>query len=79
MGNQTKLRVYVDFNSRDEGGNIAINVGTPAHEYLKAILVTGLSIVLFDETLEVEARVEWNKDFDTWVGVPDWQTIHHLI
>jgi hypothetical protein len=79
MKDQINIRIYVDFNSRDEDSNIAINTGIPDHEHLKKILTDGLFVILFDETLEVDARVKWNEIIGMWVGIPDWKSKHHII
>ena len=78
MKSEVNIRISVDFNSRDEDGNIAINAGIPEHEYLRSRLADGLLVILFDETLEVSACVKWNEDIGMWVGVPDWKTVHHV-
>ena len=79
MKDQTKIRISVDFNSRDENSNIAINTGIPDQVYLKDKLIDGLPVILYDETLEVSACVKWNEDIGMWVGIPDWKSIHHII
>jgi hypothetical protein len=79
MKDQTKIRISVDFNSRDENSNIVINTDIPDQEYLKDKLIDGLLVILYDETLEVSACVKWNEDIGMWVGIPDWKSIHHII
>ena len=68
------MRVYVDFNSRDDEGNIIINLdGQP--DDVRASVVEASFVTLYDEELEVEALLQKSKQFDQWlVGVPNWST-----
>lgn len=71
-----KIRIYVDFNSRDEDDNIFISLlGKPnENNDFKNRLVKGLLVVLYDEELEVEAQLGWSDEFNMWLGIPDWST-----
>jgi hypothetical protein len=78
MKTRTRVRVYVDFNSLDEVGNININTNVSGQESLQSVLTDGLSVILYDETLEVNAVAKWNQDVGMWVGVPDWSSKCHI-
>jgi len=72
------LRVYVDFNTMatDEAERVFIN--TVVHPDLADHLRPGLPILLTDETLEVMAIAEFDRDHQVWFGRPDWSTSRDL-
>ena len=78
MSNSRKMRVYVDFNNCDAHGAIVINTDVPGKEHLKNVLQEMMPVVLYDETLEVDANVKWDSSIRFWMGMPDWKTIHHF-
>ena len=66
--------IYVDFNSRMDDGEIVIPMATAAADgsrYRVGDLVT-----LYDEELEVTARLQYHAEYKWWLGVPDWSTKH---
>ena len=71
-------RIYVDFNSMtmDERERVLIN--TIAQPELASTLRPGLAAVLYDETLEVEAVVEFDKEDQRWWAEPRWSTSRDL-
>jgi hypothetical protein len=79
MSNETPIRIYVDFNNRDENGTIVINTGISEKKFLEDLVVEGMCVVLYDETLEVRAKASWNGAIGFWVANPDWETIHHYV
>jgi hypothetical protein len=75
-----KMRLYADFNSRTEDGKVIIKIlGDPDHvKQVTQKLTNGMKVMLHDEELEVEARLEFDSRFDIWVGIPDWSTKHYF-
>jgi hypothetical protein len=71
-----RLRVYVDYNSEEQDGQIHIN--TVVYPELLDLLKPGLELRLYDEELEVNAVATFNEAYQTWYGVPDWSTRHDL-
>jgi hypothetical protein len=78
MKDAAQIRIYVDFNSRDENGEVVINTWLPEMDFLNRELKEKMHVILFDETLEVDAEIKRNEKFGYWMAVPDWDTIHHL-
>jgi hypothetical protein len=80
MDRVMKLRIDVDFNSRTDDGKIIINLlGDPKDvKLITEKLADGMTVVLYDEGLEVEARLEFDKRMGYWLGAPDWKTKHYL-
>ena len=70
------LRVYVDFNSRDEYDHIFLNPHGPSNamKLLWDTLVEGAKVTLWDEEIEVEAHLAWSSTLEMWLGIPDWST-----
>lgn len=71
-------RIYADFNTMmmDERERVLIN--TIAQADLATTLRPGLVTVLYDETLEVEAVVEFDEDDQRWWAEPRWSTSRDL-
>ena len=72
------IRVYVDFNTMAKDRERRIYINTYLHEELVDTLRPGLPVILYDETLEVEAVAEFDEEYREWVGRPDWSTAHDL-
>lgn len=72
------LRIPVDFNTMavDEQERVLINV--VFNEKIVNDLKPGLRVVLYDETLEVAATVEYDVDDRRWWATPDWSTSRDL-
>jgi hypothetical protein len=68
-------RIYVDFNSREDDG-IVIPMATAAADGDRYRI--GDSVTLYDECLEVQARLHYHVEYKWWIGVPDWKTIRHF-
>jgi hypothetical protein len=77
MNKETKSRVYVDFNSRDEHNDVILNFTRQREQDLQTVLKDGNRLVLFDETMEAEGLVKWNAEIKYWVATLDLGTIHH--
>jgi hypothetical protein len=74
------IRIYADFNAQTEDGKIRLTtVGSlAAIDKLNVPLSADMKVVLHDEELEVEARLEHFPDGKDWLGVPDWSTKRYL-
>ncbi len=63
-------------NSMPDDKVYICRVGSEPTE-LKLYLQPGITVLLFDEELEVEAvieRVEFREDYHAWLGTPNWST-----
>ena len=69
-------RIYVDFNSRVTEDRIIIPLGAASVESTRYRI--GDLVTLFDEELEVEARLEYDSVGDCWIGVTDGSTKRFL-
>jgi hypothetical protein len=70
------IRIHADFNAQTEDRKIWLDtVGSLACiEKIETPLVEGMTVVLYDEELEVQARLERFSDGVHWLGLPDWST-----
>ncbi len=71
-------RVYVDFNTMAKDRERRVYINTRVQQDLTSLLRPGLPVILYDETLEVEAIVEFDEQYKEWVGRPDWSTRRDL-
>lgn len=39
----------------------------------------GTQVVIYDETLEVQGRLEFEPDRKRWLVAPNWSTKRHLV
>jgi hypothetical protein len=69
-------RIYVDFNSRLAEDRIIIPLATA--EANGSRYHVGDSVTLYDEELEVQARLEYSSADQWWIGVTDWSTRHFI-
>jgi hypothetical protein len=72
------LRISADFNTMlmDPSERILINPAT--HRNLARSLRSGMHVILFDETMEVQALLEFDEADQRWWGTPDWSTSRDL-
>lgn len=73
------LRIYVDFNTMMTDEEERVYINTLIQQELESCLRPGLSIVLYDEEMEVEAAVEFDDEQKQWLGKPDWSTRRDLV
>jgi len=69
-------KISVDFNSRLTEARIILPCGLAAE--VVASLRVGDSALLFDDELEVLARLDYDSEQEWWVGEVDWKTIRYL-
>ena len=72
------LRIYVDFNTMTTDPQERVYINTHMQPELAKRLRSGLVVTLFDEEMEVEARVEFDEQDYIWLGQPDWSTRRDL-
>ncbi len=65
-------RVYVDFNTMAKDSERRVHINTRVQQDIISLLRPGLPVILYDETLEVEAIAEFDEQCKEWVGRPDW-------
>lgn len=71
------IRIYADFNSKDEQGRVWLNtVGALEDiEQHRSELKEGLEVILYmTDEFEVRGTLTFDK---IWLGIPDWDTIHY--
>lgn len=72
------VRIYADFNSRDEHGRVCLNTSRSLAD-LQAepnVIVNGMRVVLYmTDEFEVEGTLVFDK---IWMGVPDWNTLRYV-
>ena len=66
--------IAVDFNTMLMDPDERVTINTEVAPELVDVLDPGEDIVIFDETLEVEARVELDSQSRRWMARPDWTT-----
>lgn len=71
-------RIYVDFNTMMTDERERVLITTIARADLASTPRPGLVTLLYDETLEVEAVVEFDEDDHLWWSEPRWSTIRDL-
>lgn len=72
------LRIYVDFNTIAMDAQQRVFINTDIQKDLAACLCPGLSVVLYDEEMEVEGIVEFDEAHQVWLGQPNWATRRDL-
>lgn len=63
-------RIYVDFNTALQDVGSRVWIPTKSHPELLEVMAPEVRVVLYDETLEVEATVE-RLGPDEWWATPD--------
>ncbi len=72
------MRIYVDFNTMTLDPQERVSINTDFQHDLAAHLQPGLSVVLYDEEMEVEGIVEFAREHQQWLAQPRWVTRHDL-
>jgi len=73
-----KMRIAVDFNTMMIDPDERVSINTEFAPELAALLRAGQVIILYDETLEVEATAEYDKTSRRWLARPHWATSRDL-
>ena len=68
------MRIYVDFNTMTRDAQECVFINTEGQKDLAACLRPGLSVVLYDEEMEIEGIVEFDEEHQVWLGRPNWAT-----
>ena len=68
------MRIYVDFNTTTMDAQERVSINTEVQKDLTACLCPGLSVVLYDEEMEVEGIVEFDEEHQVWLGRLHWAT-----
>jgi hypothetical protein len=73
-------RIYADFNNQNKSRAIGLNtVGSLASiAEIAGNLGEGMIVVLYDDDLEVQARLKRSPDGKHWLGIPDWSSRRFL-
>ena len=72
------IRIAVDFNTMTMDPQERVWIPVRAAQQLAHCLKPGLSIVLYDESLEVEAVAEYDEVDEGWWARPDQATYRDL-
>lgn len=69
--------LYADFNNADVDGRLRLNcAGTMKDLAEQAVtLAPGMHVVLHDEELEADGKVEFSATENVWVGIIDWSQV----
>ena len=73
------MRIYVDFNTDAMDPRRRVWVNTDVKPDLLSQLKAGAQVVIYDETLEVQGRLEFEADRKRWLVTPDWSTKRDLV
>jgi hypothetical protein len=73
------MRIYVDFNTDAMDPQRRVLVNTDVRPELLPRLKAGTQVVIYDETLEVQGRLEFEPDRKRWLVAPNWSTKRHLV
>lgn len=74
-------RIYFDENEGDEQDRFDLGIpGSLADlEPLTGTLTNGMRVLCYDnQSIEVEAILEWDAKYHQWWGRPLWETIRRL-
>lgn len=72
------VRIAVDFNTATMEPEERVVLPAALDDALRSVLQSGLPVILYDETLEVEAVVELAEPSRRWLARPDWATSRDL-
>ena len=72
------MRIYVDFNTMTTDLQERVLINTDMQHDLVPRLRSGLMVVLYDEEMEVEGTVEFDREHQRWFAHPQWATRHDL-
>ena len=72
------MRIYVDFNTITTDPQDRVYINTCLDPALVQKLRPGLTVMLYDEEMEVAAVVEFDEHDQVWLGQPDWSTRRDL-
>ena len=72
------VRLYVDFNTMTTDLKERVYLNTQIQPALAQDLQPGLVVTLYDEEMEVDARVEFDEQDRVWLGQPHWSTRRDL-
>lgn len=72
------VRISVDFNTMMTDPEERVYINTDIDPHLLECLQPGLSVVLYDGTLEVEADAEFDERQEQWRARPRWSTSRDL-
>jgi hypothetical protein len=80
MEGSAMLRVPVDFNTMDWDAEDRVWINTLVNRDLDRVLHPGLTVLLYDTDLEVEATVERDDQHPTrkWLARPNWPTMRDM-
>jgi hypothetical protein len=73
------MRIYVDFNTEAMDAKRRVDVNTDVQPELLPRLKAGADVVIYDETLEVRGRLEFDEKGKRWLVAPDWSTKRDLV
>ena len=67
-------RIYVDFNTTQSDDRERVYINTGLHPELLEEIREGMRVIFYDEELEAEGTVEYDKRYKYWCGQLDWTT-----
>ncbi len=73
------LRIAVDFNTMLMDPEERVVLNTAGNPQLETSLKPGLTVIIYDESLEVGAVAELVEPTGRWLARPDWRTSRDLV
>lgn len=69
--------IYADFNNADANGRVRLNCAGTVSDLsrLGVVLREGMAVVLSDDDLAADGRVEFSADERIWVAAVDWTAV----
>ncbi|MCZ6681058.1 MAG: hypothetical protein O7E52_27880 [Candidatus Poribacteria bacterium] len=74
------IHIYADFNNCEENGKVRLNTNGSLSDLSEVNdkIHPDMSVWLYDEEFEVEAKLEYNQKWKIWLGAPNWSTIRYF-
>jgi hypothetical protein len=72
------VRIYVDFNTMAMDPQERVSINTEVQQNLATRLSSGLTVVLYDEEMEVEGTAVFDVEHQQWFAQPRWETRRDL-
>lgn len=74
------IHIYADFNNCEENGKVRLNTNGSLSDLfqVKNKIHPDMLVWLYDEEFEVETKLEYDRQWQLWLGEPNWSTIRYF-
>lgn len=72
------VRIYVDFNTMAMDPQERVSINSEVQQNLTTRLSPGLTVVLYEEEMEVEGMAVFDAEHQQWFAQPHWETRRDL-